>query len=163
WGGLVDLEADTVEQQAAHLFAETHRSSDAVDEDQAAWRHRTRYVPRLVRRHDVDTVSPSVRPDSAYLITGGLGGAGVAGWGWRCAEHATSSSRGVAGWRRGKARWALTPNVAPPRCVRWSSAARRSASSRWILPTRLASPHCLRGSDVISRRCAARSTQPPKS
>src|SRR5262249_8975679 len=43
-----------------------------------------------------DTVSPSVRPDSAYLITGGLGGLGVAVGAWlaeRGARHIVIASR----------------------------------------------------------------------
>ncbi|MBM4313692.1 MAG: SDR family NAD(P)-dependent oxidoreductase [Deltaproteobacteria bacterium] len=49
-------------------------------EEQIALRHDGRYAARLVpwgRGADKDSAAPRIRPDSSYLITGGLGGTGL--------------------------------------------------------------------------------------
>ncbi|MDF5712971.1 MAG: SDR family NAD(P)-dependent oxidoreductase [Rhizonema sp. NSF051] len=78
--GIIDLDPEATRDEASTLFAEIW-SDDT--EDQVAFRNQTRYVPRLVRRHQTkssDSASPSVsfREDSSYLITGGLGDLGLA-------------------------------------------------------------------------------------
>ncbi|HEY7511839.1 MAG TPA: SDR family NAD(P)-dependent oxidoreductase [Vicinamibacteria bacterium] len=78
WGGLVDLDpaGDT---DAARLFDELWAPDG---EDQVAWRGGARYVARLVPRAAEALPAPVLRPDGAYLVTGGLGALGlrVAGW-----------------------------------------------------------------------------------
>jgi epothilone polyketide synthase E len=80
WGGLVDLDpaADGVDARdlAAVLLS-------AGDEDQIAIRDSVRYVPRLVATDLPRALEPlALRPDAAYLVTGGLAGLGleVARW-----------------------------------------------------------------------------------
>jgi acyl carrier protein len=77
WGGLVDLDANDPDADA--LFDEI---VDSDGEDQVARRGSARYVARLRRSRDLKTQPVRLRPDSAYLITGGLGRLGlkVARW-----------------------------------------------------------------------------------
>ena len=79
WGGLVDLDADAAPAEAAALALEEIRAAD--HDDQVAFRTGRRLAPRLVRLKPEGTTVP-LRPDGAYLITGGLGGLGlvVARW-----------------------------------------------------------------------------------
>jgi microcystin synthetase protein McyG len=76
WGGLVDLDpAIDAAEMALTLFEEI-RQPDG--EDQIAFRHRQRYVARLIRSKD--TAPQGAMPwqaDGAYLITGGLGTIGL--------------------------------------------------------------------------------------
>jgi NAD(P)-dependent dehydrogenase (short-subunit alcohol dehydrogenase family)/acyl carrier protein len=79
WGGLIDLDS---QPDGASLVREL-LSPDG--EDQIAIRNGRRYAPRLARRvlDGLDLpVTPAIRPDRSYLITGGLGTLGlkVAGW-----------------------------------------------------------------------------------
>jgi myxalamid-type polyketide synthase MxaD len=77
WGGLVDLDPDadpgtSAAQLAGQLFA-------GDGEDRVAFRDGERHVARLVRHRQR---APAVgwrrlRPDAAYLVTGGLGGIGI--------------------------------------------------------------------------------------
>jgi acyl transferase domain-containing protein/acyl carrier protein len=78
WGGLVDLEADTNAREAASLLLDELLSPDG--EDQLAFRNGRRYVARLARRRRIagQTSEPRFRSDASYLITGGLGGLGLA-------------------------------------------------------------------------------------
>lgn len=97
WAGLVDLDPEPSDAEALNLLAViTHPTS----EDMIALRQGRPYVPRLVpspesEQQTVDHDRPSgptcplprdlasiIRPDSTYLITGGLGGLGltVAQW-----------------------------------------------------------------------------------
>lgn len=82
WGGLVDLDpADRPEVAAERLFAEI---CNPDGEDQIAFRGRQRFVARLERAKTLPGEGrPAIlRPDGAYLITGGLGRLGlkVAHW-----------------------------------------------------------------------------------
>ncbi len=80
WGGLVDLDPDaTIEGQVDALIASLEVGDD---EDQSAWRGRARLVPRLTRAPTPAPVQFALQGDSAYLVTGGLGGLGteVAHW-----------------------------------------------------------------------------------
>ncbi len=78
WGGLIDLDPDAAPQALALLLlAEIERHDD---EDQIALRDGRRYVARLARKQLPQTPArPTVwRKDASYLITGGLGGIGLA-------------------------------------------------------------------------------------
>jgi acyl transferase domain-containing protein/acyl carrier protein len=78
WGGLVDLDpAGEPDSLARQLLAEIeHRDR----EDQIALRDGERYVARLVRATVPETPARAGvwRRDASYLITGGLGGLGLA-------------------------------------------------------------------------------------
>ncbi|MFE9020826.1 type I polyketide synthase [Streptomyces sp. NPDC007808] len=75
WGGLVDLDAGPVAEQARRLIEETtaHRG-----EDQVAFRGADRYVARLAPAGDHLTPAfpTTLREDAAYLVTGGAGALG---------------------------------------------------------------------------------------
>ena len=78
WGGLIDLDPqDTPEDAADRLLHEiTHRDG----EDQVALRGSGRYVARLVREEQPEAPARGAvwRREAAYLVTGGLGGLGLA-------------------------------------------------------------------------------------
>jgi acyl transferase domain-containing protein len=78
----IDLDgALPLSQQASLLAAELRLTMPAHSyETQIALRHRVRYVARLTRYQPQPTTTPAVkiRPDATYLITGGLGGLGLA-------------------------------------------------------------------------------------
>ena len=75
WGGLVDLDAaDTAEAGAAQLLRELRGPRD---EDQIAFRRGRRLVARLGRKSTAPPPPLAIRPDGAYLVTGGLGGLGL--------------------------------------------------------------------------------------
>ena len=81
WGGLIDLDATAPIDQTAFLLLDAIWNADG--EDLMAFRQGQRYVARLVRQTEsADSALPTLRSDSAYLITGGFGGIGleVAGW-----------------------------------------------------------------------------------
>ncbi len=82
WGGLVDLDPDASQHEAAarqlleHIF-------NPDGEDQLAFRQGRSYVARLARKISLPTKMPvRWRTDASYLITGGLGDLGllVARW-----------------------------------------------------------------------------------
>ncbi|MEH2048357.1 type I polyketide synthase [Nostoc sp.] len=93
-----DLDPEATGDEASTLFEEIW-SEDA--EDQVAFRNQTRYVARLVRHRlsqngvdqtqlDILPNKGSFRGDSSYLITGGMGGLGLAVARWmveRGARH----------------------------------------------------------------------------
>jgi acyl transferase domain-containing protein/acyl carrier protein/thioesterase domain-containing protein len=84
WGGLVDLDH---QPDGAALVREL-LSPDG--DDQIAIRDGRRYAPRLVRRvlDGVDLpVTPAIRPDRSYLLTGGLGTLGLKVARWLVAEQ----------------------------------------------------------------------------
>jgi acyl transferase domain-containing protein/SAM-dependent methyltransferase/aryl carrier-like protein len=94
WGGLIDLDPQGDESAASAAVREAVRSKDG--EDQMAWRGGVRRVPRLV----ADAAPPArpivLRSDASYLVTGGLGGLGVAVAEWlasRGARHLVLISR----------------------------------------------------------------------
>ncbi|MEO6794210.1 MAG: type I polyketide synthase [Mycobacterium sp.] len=76
--GLVDLDS-TAGDPVAALITELGLAST---DDVVAWRGEHRYVERLKRATLTATGTPAVRPDGAYVLTGGLGGIGlvVASW-----------------------------------------------------------------------------------
>ncbi|MCW3841498.1 type I polyketide synthase [Micromonospora yasonensis] len=78
WGGLIDLDPHAAPAALADRLADELTRRDA--EDQVALHGDQRYVARLVRQavpETGDTDGPW-RPDASYLITGGLGGLGLA-------------------------------------------------------------------------------------
>lgn len=80
WGGLVDLDpAATPEQAAGLLLAELDSKSR---EDQVAFYDGQRHVARLVRMAAPAAAAASFEPNASYLITGGLGGLGLAVAAW---------------------------------------------------------------------------------
>ena len=95
WGGQVDLDPADTPAAAALLL---RQSIEQQDEDQTAFRDGRRYVLRLARR--TQTISRperiSVCPNATYLITGGLGGIGLAIARWlvsRGARHLVLAGR----------------------------------------------------------------------
>jgi NAD(P)-dependent dehydrogenase (short-subunit alcohol dehydrogenase family) len=84
WGGLIDLDQ---KPDGAALVREL-LSPDG--DDQIAIRDGRRYSPRLVRRalDGLDLpVTPAIRPDRSYLVTGGLGTLGLKVARWLVAEQ----------------------------------------------------------------------------
>ena len=80
WGGLCDLAVEATQTDAAKtLLTEL---CDAEGEDHLAFRSGQRYVARLVNKGELKSKEVSLKPDAAYLITGGLGALGlkVARW-----------------------------------------------------------------------------------
>jgi microcystin synthetase protein McyG len=81
WGGLLDLDPTSDMSDAVAAVVNTIRADDG--EDQNVWRNGARAVARLAPDSEPKPSRPfSLRPDCAYLITGGLGGIGlqVAAW-----------------------------------------------------------------------------------
>ena len=77
WGGLVDLDpGQTSAEEHARTIERAIEESES--EDQIAVRRGEHYVPRIVPRSDLLPRAPfAVRPDGAYVVTGGLGGLGL--------------------------------------------------------------------------------------
>jgi phthiocerol/phenolphthiocerol synthesis type-I polyketide synthase D len=82
----IDLDHDDEEHAAQNLFDEIRRDAG---EDQVAFRAGHRYVARLVHHSAAAERSRlAVRPDGAYLITGGHGGLGLRTAKWLVARGA---------------------------------------------------------------------------
>ena len=93
WGGLLDL--DPSGDVSAIVPALRGTVADDVD-DQSAWRAGVRYVPRLVTQPPPIARLAKLRQDRSYLITGGLGGIGLAVAEWmasRGARHIVLAGR----------------------------------------------------------------------
>jgi acyl transferase domain-containing protein/acyl carrier protein len=90
WGGLIDLPAQRVaERDALNIIREVE---SATAEDKIAFRGAERFVARLERSlvPDRAKVQFSAQADGTYLVSGGLGGIGLAMAGWlaeRGARH----------------------------------------------------------------------------
>ncbi len=81
WGGLLDLDPTGDGTDCVAGILRTLGADD--EEDQVAWRDGSRRVARLVADTPPSPSRPlTIRPDRAYLISGGLGGIGlqVASW-----------------------------------------------------------------------------------
>ena len=97
WGGMVDLDF------SAEMDAAAREIIGGDDEDLIALREGRRFAPRLVRRElqGLDLpVTPAIRADRGYLITGGLGSLGLRVAGWLAdqgARHVTLVSRRAPG------------------------------------------------------------------
>jgi acyl transferase domain-containing protein/acyl carrier protein len=87
WGGLVDLDPEALPGEAAGLWDELWYPDG---EDQVAFRGDQRYVARIVRSNiqAIPRKPFQVRTDGSYLITGGLGGLGLAVARWLVAQGA---------------------------------------------------------------------------
>ena len=93
WGGLVDIDDEPSRSLAVSLADELLGGSR---EDQIAYRGARRHAARLERRPQLATRAWSVRGDASYLITGGLGGIGLAVSRWlveRGARHLVLTGR----------------------------------------------------------------------
>ena len=80
WGGLIDCDPmQPGREQAPLLVAQLLRGGN---EDQVAYRSGRRHVPRLSPATPPSRRKVPIRADSAYLVTGGLGGLGlkIAAW-----------------------------------------------------------------------------------
>jgi len=75
FGGLIDLDPAPGAEVAAELIAAL---LDPQTERQVGFRGGTRYVARLAPLGAVRGLGPVLRPDGAYLISGGLNGVGLA-------------------------------------------------------------------------------------
>jgi acyl transferase domain-containing protein/acyl carrier protein len=74
WGGLVDLDPGSRENETMRLLDEI-RAPDG--EDQIAFRGEQRYAVRLASMQALDIQPVAWRPDATYMITGGLGALGL--------------------------------------------------------------------------------------
>jgi acyl transferase domain-containing protein/acyl carrier protein len=93
WGGLIDIE-DPPSHTTARAIAD--ELLGAGSEDQVAHRSGQRFVARIERRPEQTTQAWSPRGDVSYLITGGLGGLGLAVARWlveRGARHLVLTGR----------------------------------------------------------------------
>ncbi len=80
WGGLIDVAADGDPHVLAGRIALEMCFPDG--EDQIALSEDLRLVPRLLPAQPPSPTPMAIKPDAAYLITGGMGGLGphIAGW-----------------------------------------------------------------------------------
>jgi acyl transferase domain-containing protein/acyl carrier protein len=98
WGGLIDVGGGDAGAAVAASIAQELLASDG--EDQLAYRDGRRLVARLERlAHGAVGQAPAVvRADATYLVTGGLGGIGLAVAGWlvdRGARQLVLTGRGA--------------------------------------------------------------------
>jgi myxalamid-type polyketide synthase MxaE and MxaD len=134
WGGLIDLEADTDEEEAERQIG---LAIADPSEDQVAFRSGVRLRPRLV-----SVAAPSAAPidliGGSYLVTGGLGGLGLQ----------------VARWlaESGAARVVLVGRVADP--ALWSADDPRHASLSALRET--GAEVVLRSVDLTDRDAVAK-------
>jgi NAD(P)-dependent dehydrogenase (short-subunit alcohol dehydrogenase family)/acyl carrier protein len=77
WGGLLDMDPQNRSEEIAMLFRQVW---DPKEEDNFAFRDAQPWVARLVRskKQKAFPETNSIHPDGTYLITGGLGGLGMA-------------------------------------------------------------------------------------
>jgi acyl transferase domain-containing protein/acyl carrier protein len=118
WGGLVDLDPTPEHGEVRLLVEQLLRPGG---EDQVALRAGQRLVARLARL-ETPAAPTRLRPDGSYLITGGLGGLGLA----------------VAGWmvERGARRLILVGRTGLPARAQWSRVDPASAQGRQIAAIR---------------------------
>ena len=88
WGGLIDN--PSVDELLVELIAagRSEKKPESRQEDQIAYRGGERYVARLVRSGRPSENSLSLQANASYLITGGLGGLGLAVARWMVSEGA---------------------------------------------------------------------------
>jgi len=87
WGGLLDLDPGGNPLDLARWLAGQLGLPDG--EDQLALRRGQRYVARLARRSSAETAhAVEWRTDGSYLLTGGLGGIGLAAARWMVEQGA---------------------------------------------------------------------------
>jgi NAD(P)-dependent dehydrogenase (short-subunit alcohol dehydrogenase family)/acyl carrier protein len=89
WGGIIDLDPSATDDTAADLVIREINAGTVADK--TAWRGGRRYVPALAHLAvPGGCADAAVRADGTYLITGGLGGIGLAAAQWlvqRGARH----------------------------------------------------------------------------
>jgi len=98
WGGLIDLDGGSSAAESAEQIARELRGngeSEAEQESEIGYRGGERYVPRLVRagavgREQEETAELRIGEEGSYLITGGMGGLGLAVGGWLVSQGARS-------------------------------------------------------------------------
>jgi acyl transferase domain-containing protein/acyl carrier protein len=86
WGGLLDLDPETAENEAAATLLAEIRNLEG--EDHLAFRSGQRYVARLVPSSELKPQPVSLHADGTYLITGGLGELGLRIAQWMVAHGA---------------------------------------------------------------------------
>jgi len=94
WGGMLDLDPDATEDEAAAMLLTEIWNSEG--EDHIALRDGQRYVARLVRSSQPESKGVQLQSDSTYLITGGLGYLGLSLARWmieRGARHLVLTGR----------------------------------------------------------------------
>ena len=74
WGGLLDLDFATTDDETAQVVNVLTGGRDG--EDQLVWRGGCCFAPRLVKAVAVPHAPLVLRGDAVYLVTGGLGGIG---------------------------------------------------------------------------------------
>ena len=77
---LVDLEPGTTDEAAAAILRAELAASDG--EEEVAWRAGRRLAARLVRLAADPAPAPRLSPEAVFLVTGGLGGLGLAAASW---------------------------------------------------------------------------------
>ncbi|MFM7585002.1 MAG: SDR family NAD(P)-dependent oxidoreductase, partial [Caldilinea sp.] len=78
WGGLIDVDPMLDPSAQAQALITEVLQPETTCEEQIAYRQGRRYVARLsAARPTLTTQTPLIRPDGAYLITGGLGSLGL--------------------------------------------------------------------------------------
>ncbi|MGK7914021.1 MAG: SDR family NAD(P)-dependent oxidoreductase [Prochloraceae cyanobacterium] len=85
WGGLIDLDSDSLTTTATNLIGEL---TDSQGEDYLAFRQGQRYVARLVKTPPLQRQPLFLKTDVTYLITGGLGALGLQVAQWLVAKGA---------------------------------------------------------------------------
>jgi acyl transferase domain-containing protein/SAM-dependent methyltransferase len=85
WGGMIDLDPTTSASDGVVAVREAVRDPK---EPESAWRGGERFVPRLAAAAAPAPRAYSLRSDLSYLITGGLGGLGLAVAEWLVARGA---------------------------------------------------------------------------
>jgi acyl transferase domain-containing protein len=87
WGGIIDLDSDSLTTIATNLTGELN---DSEEEDYIAFRQGQRYVARLVKTPPLHFKPVSIQTDATYLITGGLGALGLQIARWLVVEGANN-------------------------------------------------------------------------
>jgi NAD(P)-dependent dehydrogenase (short-subunit alcohol dehydrogenase family)/acyl carrier protein len=85
WGGMIDLDDETAEQNAANLLTAIRESHG---EDHIALRNDQHYVARLMRQPYSVTEPIRFQAKGTYLVTGGLGFLGLALARWMAVQGA---------------------------------------------------------------------------
>ena len=95
WGGIIDLDAETNDNEASNLIAVINNSEK---EDRIAIRENKIYVSRLIKTNNSEITNDNIKLDAngCYLITGGLGALGLTVAEWlttKGAKHLILTSR----------------------------------------------------------------------
>lgn len=124
WGGLVDLDASAgPAQDAADLF---EALTAAADDRDAAYRAGRRYLPRL-RALQVAAPPVTFSAEGYYIVTGGLGGIGLAVGAWLA--------------QRGARRVVLLSRTPMPPRAQWDDATLSAADRRRVAGVRAIEGH----------------------